>query len=116
MLDIIFLFAAEFEEPKIGISGKGLSWDWSYLYYFTSIEKQVLTTYNSLSSLLPGSYTSTRAKYVGQCKFHSQETNSGPYYCKAGALPRDHRLYTILLTLYQTMKTFNAPVKTLWEK
>ena len=26
IFDIIFLFAAESEEPKIGISGKGLRW------------------------------------------------------------------------------------------
>ena len=26
ILDIIFLVAAELEEPKIGISGKGLRW------------------------------------------------------------------------------------------
>ena len=35
IFDIVFLFAAQLEEPKIGIWGKGLSIVVSYSYYLT---------------------------------------------------------------------------------
>ena len=31
IFDIMFLFSAEFEKPKIGVSGKGLRWKFCWI-------------------------------------------------------------------------------------
>ena len=42
IFDIILLFSAELEEPKIGIRGKGLTW---FIFYKASIQYTLINTH-----------------------------------------------------------------------
>ena len=60
--------------------------------YFTSIEKQVLTTYTNLSQLCflgtkPVLAPNVWANENPKVDTRSRESNSEPYECKADALP-----------------------------
>ena len=65
------------------------------LIYFTSIEKQVLTTYTNLCQFrflgtTPVLVLNTWANENPKVDTRSQEPNLGPYDCEADALPHDH--------------------------
>ena len=63
--------------------------------YFTSTEKQVLTTFTSLSRFCFLGTTPVLAPNVwanekSHVETRSRDSNSGPHDCKAHALPHDH--------------------------
>ena len=73
---------------------------WFKHIYFTSIEKQIFTTYTNLSrfcilgttpALMPDVWANENPKV----DTHSQELNSRSYDCEADGLPHDHRHHTI---------------------
>ena len=81
---------------KVSLSGNGLNISISH----RQRNKFTLDIYlyQSLLILLPGIYTSTRVESVGQRPsrywHRSRESNSGPYDCKADALPHGHGHHT----------------------
>ena len=87
--DIISLFAAEFKFKHI---------------YFTSIEKQVLTTLLiSLDSASWELHQYSRRMYGPmknpKVETRSRDSNLGPHDCKADALPHDHGHHTFAAEL-----------------
>ena len=88
------------------------------MFNFTSIEKQVFTTYTNHSRFcFPGTTPVLAPKCVGQWKSQSRDrsrdSNKGPHDCKANALPHDHghhivriEALTDIWTLSQTSSGF----------
>ena len=76
------------------MDGKVIKFKFKHIY-FTSIEKQVLTTYTNLSRFASWELHQYSRRMCGPMKnpkveTRSRDSNLGPHDCKADALPHDH--------------------------